>query len=260
MTKSNFKIKGIDSYIGGKSGTGTPQAIINQVPDFDYYYELFLGNGALIRHLNFHQYEQIGLNDIDSDLIDLWLGSELPRNIKEARFSSVDAFLILREFIESKVRFARKTFIFLDPPYLIDTRKQKRALYENELTEDQHEELLDLIKQMKCNVMITHYPCEFYDSRLADWRKVDFVSSTRGGKVTERMYMNYAEPARLKDTSHIGKDYRERERIKKKRARHVAHFERLPLHEQQAMFDEMQMIHSLAKAAHILNHIDESNN
>jgi hypothetical protein len=55
-----------------------------------------------------------------------------------------------------------------------------------------------------------------YDDALHGWNTFDFQASTRNGMATERLYMNYPAPVVLQDYRYLGKDYRERERIKKK--------------------------------------------
>lgn len=54
---------------------------------------------------------------------------------------------------------------------------------------------------------------------LADWRLVQFQAMTRRGPATECLWMNYPDPASLHTTWYVGADFRERERIKRKRQR-----------------------------------------
>ena len=64
------------SYPGSNEASGVPQTIINHIPQHEYYYELFLGNGTIARwkrpaHKSF-------LFDIDPGVIEQWKGVFLP--------------------------------------------------------------------------------------------------------------------------------------------------------------------------------------
>lgn len=53
------------------------------------------------------------------------------------------------------------TFFYLDPPYLPSTRKAGK--YKCELTDQDHMELVELLKSLKGKAMISGYPNELYD-------------------------------------------------------------------------------------------------
>lgn len=87
------------------------------------------------------------------------------------------------------------TLFYLDPPYLASTRTA--GGYAHEMTEADHGRLLDLIRTLKGNVILSGYPSETYATALADWRFVDFnlPNNAAGGdakrRMTERVWMNY---------------------------------------------------------------------
>lgn len=83
------------------------------------------------------------------------------------------------------------TFIYLDPPYTLDTRKQ--YLYKDELNNDEHIELLETIKNLKhAKVMISGYNNDLYNNYLANWTKETFDNvDTKGQKKIEVIWMNY---------------------------------------------------------------------
>lgn len=65
------------------------------------------------------------------------------------------------------------TFHYLDPPYLYKTRIAK-SQYRFEMSERDHEQMIDLILQLCGKVMLSGYRNEMYDRRLADWHRLDF--------------------------------------------------------------------------------------
>ena len=88
------------------------------------------------------------------------------------------------------------TLFYLDPPYLHETRATT-GNYQHEMTEDDHRELLAVIKQCQGTFMLSGYPNSLYDGELAGWRREDFVIDNKasGGKVkrqmTESLWMNF---------------------------------------------------------------------
>lgn len=61
------------------------------------------------------------------------------------------------------------TLFYLDPPYLHETRVTKKEYGENEMTQEQHAELLGVIAECKGKVMLSGYRSEFYDKALNRW-------------------------------------------------------------------------------------------
>jgi DNA adenine methylase len=88
------------------------------------------------------------------------------------------------------------TLFYLDPPYLHDTRASK-DVYQHEMTEADHRELLATIKQCQGKVMLSGYPNELYSGELAGWNRHDFLIDNKaaGGttkrKMIEAVWMNY---------------------------------------------------------------------
>jgi len=65
------------------------------------------------------------------------------------------------------------TFFFCDPPYLQSSLINKNCRYfSHEFTRYDHLRLLNLVKELKGKIMITHYECDLYDEMLTGWRKI----------------------------------------------------------------------------------------
>ncbi len=60
------------------------------------------------------------------------------------------------------------TFFYLDPPYMKSTRTSTN-IYDHEMTDKQHEILLDLCLESKAKIMISGYQCPLYNKKLRDW-------------------------------------------------------------------------------------------
>ncbi|MDG4811895.1 DNA adenine methylase [Hydrogenovibrio sp. 3SP14C1] len=89
-----------------------------------------------------------------------------------------------------------QTLFYLDPPYVLDTRTARAyGYYREEMTDDQHDQLIDLILQLKGFVIISGYDHEIYDRLLNNgWKKrqkSSRISSNRGTETRiECLWMN----------------------------------------------------------------------
>lgn len=84
-------------------------------------------------------------------------------------------------------------FMYIDPPYLLETRRAKQ--YKHEMTDADHEELLKLILKSRAKIMISGYESDMYNDYLNGWSKSAFRScAEHNGTRQEVVWMNY-EPA-----------------------------------------------------------------
>ncbi len=61
-----------------------------------------------------------------------------------------------------------ESFFYLDPPYVKSTRTSINV-YDHEMTDKQHELLLDLCNKAKGYVLLSGYQCPLYSRRLKNW-------------------------------------------------------------------------------------------
>lgn len=87
------------------------------------------------------------------------------------------------------------TLFHLDPPYVSDTRVTGNRYYNYEMTDEQHQELLNTIKGIKGKALISGYSSDLYNNALSEWGKVtkeSRISAGRGtGIRTECLWMNF---------------------------------------------------------------------
>ncbi len=226
-----FNIKG--SYYGGKSGAGVYQKIINQIPPHHVFISGFLGYCGIIRH---KRPAAINLGfDLDAEVIQTWNGIQHPPGSRWC-FQEQDTLSVLESLYEpnnplrSYIKLLNdQVFLYLDPPYLIESRSDPRTRYKHEFLPLDHQRLLAVVRTLTCPVAISHYPTPLYDELLEHgWRYIDFQATTRRGVATERLYLNYPEPTELHDYSYLGENYKERERIKLKFDRWKKNLSQLP--------------------------------
>lgn len=98
------------------------------------------------------------------------------------------------------------TFMYLDPPYLAETRaKGARNVYGKEMSDPEQIRLLNTIQQAKCKIMLSGYKSELYDRYLLPYgfkryKLCDIVKScqyVKNGKkdiAEEFIWVNYQLP------------------------------------------------------------------
>jgi DNA adenine methylase len=227
-------------YPGGKNGSGVYQWIINQIPPHETYIEAFLGGGAILRAKR-PAVASIAI-DVDAAPVRKLDGCGDAYGIPHLMVLQANAIDWLAEHGPS---LGEQAFVYLDPPYLMSTRKSQRGLYAHELSDGDHRRLLEIIRGLGCMVAISGYWSEMYNDALASWRSSTFQTMTRGGTpATEYLWMNYAPPVELHDYRYLGYNFRERERIKRKKTRWLKRLETMPDAERYAMLAAIDELRS----------------
>lgn len=109
-----------------------------------------------------------------------------------------------------------KVLVYLDPPYLPETRsdKAKQAegyhTYACEMTEVDHVKLLESARRSRSMVLISGYDSSLYNEALQGWRKVTIAARAHGNaKRLEVLWINRLAVERLED----GPLFRDRQMI-----------------------------------------------
>ncbi len=225
------------TYPGGKNAAGAYQRIINHMPPHKTYIEAFLGSGAVLRNKRPAE-RNIGI-DRSLDALDLCLDLAGEKG-REFRLLDGDALKLLpslKAMVSDSVLIEQPdTLVYADPPYLMETRKGGE-LYDFEMDDAAHKELLTILSDARCMVMISGYRSALYDDALRRFTRVDYLAQTRHGRVPESLWMNFQPPVALHDYSHLGDNYRERERIKRKKARWAAKIGKMDRQERLAIME-----------------------
>lgn len=107
--------------------------------------------------------------------------------LKEVQIENQNALDLIKKFNHDNV------LIYADPPYLLETRGGKQ--YRHEMNEQDHLDLLEVLKQHKGYVIISGYPSEMYDMELKGWRRISKKSyNQKSDSRTEVLWCNFYIP------------------------------------------------------------------
>jgi DNA adenine methylase len=80
--------------------------------------------------------------------------------------------------------------IYADPPYMLETRRGKQ--YQHEMSDQDHEELLDVLLAHQGPVILSGYDSSLYNDRLKGWYREEAVSYSQvASRKTEVLWMNF---------------------------------------------------------------------
>lgn len=117
--------------------------------------------------------------------------TELPERIMQAAERLRGVQVECRPAVEVIKRFASpKVLIYADPPYMLGTRHGKQ--YRHEMTDTDHEELLDALLAHPGPVLLSGYDSALYNDKLQGWHREEAMSYTQAGtKKIEVLWMNF---------------------------------------------------------------------
>ena len=209
-------------FPGSKGGAGVWQRIISAMPPHDLYVEAFAGTGQVL--LKKRPARASIAIESDAAVCEALRWSVARTGHAGVNVICGDAISWLEKH---RAKLNGSTVVYCDPPYLFETRADpRRHYYGHEFgTEWLHGELLAVLSRLSTqgvSVLISGYRSELYDRLLMHWRRIDYGTTTRGGPVVESLWCNFDEPAQLHDYRFLGVNFRERERLKRKKARWLA--------------------------------------
>lgn len=116
--------------------------------------------------------------------------------LRGVTIESRDALQVLKQFD------GPDTLFYVDPPYPLSTRGNARGVrqkYIQELTDDDHRRLAEILHGLRGMVVLSGYPCDLYDRELyPDWQRHEREAIADGGRRRiEVVWLNQACSAAL---------------------------------------------------------------
>lgn len=203
----------MSGYFGSKAASGLFQNIIAMMPPHDTYIETHLGGGAVMKK------KPPAVNNIGIDI------DPEPLSNFDCAYPVHLVNGCAHHFL-ARYDYTGTELIYCDPPYLAETRTSRRK-YRFEYTKRDHVALLELLKSLPCHIILSGYPSLLYDDLLGDWRTIELQAMTRGGPRTEKLWFNY-DIDRTYWAGYAGKNFTDRQRIKRKAQRWGQKYRALP--------------------------------
>ena len=215
------------SYFGSKATSGLCQPIIALMPPHDTYIETHLGGGAIMRR------KPAALRNIGIDLNRKALDAfECDYPVEKVQ-GCAHGFL-------ARFPYTGRELIYCDPPYLHSTRTSDRR-YRFDYEEKDHLELLEVLKGLPCSVILSGYPSRLYDEALSGWRTLELQVMNQAGVRTEKLWFNFT-PDRVHWPRFAGKNFTDRQRIKRKAEGWGKRYQAMPPAERLAVLSAMMAV------------------
>lgn len=111
---------------------------------------------------------------------------DIAERLRKVQIENRPALDLIERFNHNNV------FMFLDPPYLPETRHAQQ--YRFEMSASEHENILSTIVKSDAKIMITGYDSKLYNDYLKDWKRYEFKTNASNGLPrTEIVWCNYDE-------------------------------------------------------------------
>ncbi|MFV2061845.1 MAG: DNA methylase [Gammaproteobacteria bacterium] len=217
----------MSSYFGSKAASGLFQNIISIMPPHTTYIETHLGGGAVMKKKP-PTANNIGI-DLDVNALSNFNCDYAVQLIEGCAHRFLDNY-----------EYTGTELIYCDPPYLLETRTSSRK-YRFDYTKQDHIKLLEQLKSLPCQIILSGYPSTLYNEQLNDWNCIELQAMTRGGPRTEILWYNYTID-RTYWATYAGKNFTDRQRIKRKAQRWSKNYERLPRAERLAIMSSLMKI------------------
>ena len=217
----------MDRYFGSKATSGLCQPIIAMMPPHDTYIETHLGGGAVI------QRKPPALRNIAIDL------DPKPLKVFQCDYPVEKIHGCAHQFL-STYAYRGRELVYCDPPYLHHTRSSTRR-YRFDYEEQDHIELLEILKGLPCSVILSGYPPNVYDELLTDWGTLELQVMNQGGVRTEKLWFNFTTD-RVHWCRYAGKNFTDRQRIKRKAENWGRRYQALPRAERLAVLSSIMAV------------------
>ena len=255
--KLKIEIPELVNYPGCKGGNGVYQNIISLIPPHKKLIIPFLGHCGIARNILpgnilicvdksgivINAWKRYLINVLNYYFVDSSCSilkssderSVLPGIIHLYQDDAIHFLSNYNEFEDS--------VIYCDPPYPFSTRRSKANIYKHEMSDKQHLQLSSLLLGIRSSILISSYKNDIYSNVLEDWNTHEFYAATRGGKAKEIVYYNYdLSDGLLHDYRYLGKNFKDRERIKLKIDRWSKGLQKLEPRERMAIIKKITQV------------------
>jgi DNA adenine methylase len=113
--------------------------------------------------------------------------------------------------------------------------------YRFDYAQQDHIELLEILKGLPCSVILSGYPSTLYDELLTHWGSLELQVMNQNGVRTEKLWFNFT-PDRVHWCRYAGKNFTDRQRIKRKAQSWAKRYQGLPRAERLAVLSAIMAV------------------
>jgi len=135
--------------------------------------------------------------------------------------------------------FTGRELVYSDPPYLHETRSSGRR-YRFEYTEQDHRELLRCSRACRVRAPV-RLPVDPLRRAARDWRQLELQVMNQAGVRTEKLWFNFI-PDRVHWARFAGKNFTDRQRIKRKAETWARRYRAMPAPERLAVLAALMAV------------------
>jgi len=126
-----------------------------------------------------------------------WLGAidglpQIVQRLQRVQIENAPALEIIQRYDSVD------TLFYLDPPYVHESRGDTKA-YSHEMTNPEHIELANLLREIKGRAVVSGYRTPLYDFLFRDWERIDApvktINSSKGQR-QESLWLNFNQRAK----------------------------------------------------------------
>ena len=122
---------------------------------------------------------------------------EIHNRLRNVVVENKDALELILKYDDNDV------FFYLDPPYIQSTRRSNQK-YMIEMSDKDHEKMIDLILKSKAKIMLSGYDNEIYNNLVENgWSRLELESPNSCSDAIEYVWINYEIPHKTKDIKEI---------------------------------------------------------
>lgn len=207
------------------------------IPKCTLFVEPFAGSGAVANKV----YTSSGIqNSLRVPVKSVWLNDVDPKTVSQLR-SSFPASVVISNYsykqvldfliicIQLGLCDPESICVYMDPPYLLSTRRNQASYYKFEMSDRDHVEFLNFVISLPFRVIISGYASQLYDSALDQWHRQTHTVALHKGTAQEILWCNFKPGSvELFVYSYLGSNNSDRQRIKRKRNNALKSFVDLP--------------------------------
>ena len=140
----------------------------------------FNGNGGFSRNLHTRRGMLKCVSDYLSTVDNL---EQFHQRMSRVLIEQLDVIDLVKRYDREEV------FLYLDPPYIHETRKGNDG-YDDEMTTEHHHDLAKALVGFSGKVMLSGYRHSAY-SPISHWRQIEFTSKSANSNGQEVLWLNY---------------------------------------------------------------------